>query len=230
MILEQNMSKISHTDDVYEAICEQILEGTLPPGEKIHMAELAAFFGVGLSPIREALSRLTATQLVIAKSQRGFIVAPLSIEDLHDIYATRTIIESITLKLSIERGDTEWEANLLASFHRLSRIEKEEAIDSSEKYRAWEKYHRQFNLALISACGLKHLLYIQTQLYRQTERYRRIWFLAGLQKNNVLLFSRKQKGIMEAALARDTKRALDLLESHFEHATNLISKYIASTA
>lgn len=214
----------SHTEDIYQAIYEKILDGSFPPGQKLHIAKLAALFGVGLSPIREALSRLTATQMVIARTQRGFIVAPLSLEDLNDIYTTRNWIEKIALKLSVEKGDTNWEAQLIAAFHRLSQVERQEHVNTSEKYKVWESCHRQFNLALIAACGLKHLLQIQEQLYQQTERYRRLWFHSGLQKNNVLLFSRKQKAIMEAALNRDVKTASDLLEKHFAAAQEVISK------
>src|SRR5262249_23055655 len=137
----------SYTEEVYQAIYEKILEGTLLPGEKLHIAKLAEMFGVGLSPIREALSRLTATGLVAAISQRGFKVSPLSREDLNDIYTTRMYIEKIALTLSIENGDENWEANLIAAFHRLSQMEKKINIDTVEKYKLWEKYHREFNSA-----------------------------------------------------------------------------------
>jgi DNA-binding GntR family transcriptional regulator len=214
----------SHTDEVYLAIYEKILDGTYGPGEKLHIAKLAGLFGVALSPIREALSRLIATGLVISESQRGFKVAPISKEDLQDIYTTRVLVEQAALERSIKLGDQNWEANLVAAFHRLSHIEKKIEVDSLKKYKEWEKLHREFNMALISACGLKHLLLIQEKLYQQTERYRRVWFFAGLEKGNILIFSRKQKGIMEAALARNGRKASELLEKHFEEAQKMILK------
>lgn len=216
----------SHIEKVYDAIYEKILDGSFPPGEKLHIAKLTQMFGVGLSPIREALSRLTATKLVIAISQRGFIVSPRSLADLEDVYTTRMQIEKIGLALSIENGDENWEANLLAAFHRLSSIEKKIEFHTEEDYKIWEKYHREFNSALIAACGLKHLLEIQEKLYMETERYRRIWFYAGLKNHKVLPFSFKQKSIMEAAIAHDIKKATRLLENHFERAKALIAPYL----
>ncbi len=216
----------SCADKVYETIYEKILDGSFAPGERLHIAKLAHMFDVALSPVREALSRLTATDLVIAQSQRGFKVAPISIEDLKDIYATRTLIEQIALTRSIEQGDDNWEAGLLATFHRLSQIEKKMELDTLKKYKEWEKLHRAFNEALISACGLQHLLLIQQKLYQQTERYRRIWFFAGLEKKNVLKFSIKQKSIMEAALARDVGKAVQLLAKHFEDAQKMILVFL----
>ncbi len=216
----------SMTDQVYQAIYEEIINGTLHPNQKLHIAQLAEKFDVGLSPIREALSRLIATNLVIAISQRGFKVASISREDLDDIYTTRTFIEKIALKLSIEKGDENWEGELISAFHCLSHTEsKMDQLDFTS-YQRWEKHHRAFNLKLIGACGLNHLLQIQEKLYHETERYRRIWVFAGMQENRVLKFSVKQKALMEAALARDTEKATHLLEEHFAHAKKLIAQYL----
>jgi hypothetical protein len=60
---------------------------------------------VGLSPLREALSRLVVSGLVWAEGQRGFRVAPASIEDIQDISDVRTNVECLAFRQSIERGD-----------------------------------------------------------------------------------------------------------------------------
>jgi len=216
----------SYVEDVYQALYEQILDGTLKPGEKLHIAKLAEMFGVGLSPVREALSRLIGTHFITALSQRGFIVTSLSLDDMQDIYATRTYIEKIALALSIENGNADWEANLLAAYHRLSQVEKKTAVDTIEAYKNWEKYHRDFNKALIAACGLKHLLLMQENIYQQTERYRRLWFLAGLKEDKILKFSIKQKAIMDAAIDHNIQKATHLLEEHFESAKKHISEFL----
>jgi hypothetical protein len=70
----------------------------------------------------EALSHLLAEGLVLLEQQRGYAVAPVSLDDLHDVTATRRYIDSLALRRSIERGDLEWEARIVASFHRLSKI------------------------------------------------------------------------------------------------------------
>jgi GntR family carbon starvation induced transcriptional regulator len=213
-----------NVEDLHQAIYEEILDGVIPAGKKVHIANLAKRYGVGLSRVREALSRLTATELVIAKTQRGFVVAPLSRKDMEDIYVTRSYIEELALSLSIEKGDAHWEAEAAAAYYRLAQIEKKTTLDSMQSYKMWEKYHREFNVALISACGLQHLLDIQELIYRLTERYRRVWFRTGLKKNKSLLFSSKQKAILDAALARDAKKATGLLRDHFKRARELISK------
>lgn len=214
------------TDTVYNQIYDDILTLRLKPGQRLHIAELAKHYGVGLSPVREALSRLTATDFVIATSQKGFRVAQTSQTDLEDLYATRVLIEENALKLAIEKGDETWEAGILAAYHRLSQYEKKSPLESMEDYQEWEKRHRAFNLALIEACGLSHLLQIQEKLYRQTERYRRLWVLAGLQKGKRLPYAIRQKQIMDAVLNRDSEKACLFLREHFKKAQIAISNLI----
>jgi GntR family carbon starvation induced transcriptional regulator len=166
-------------DKIYQCIHEDIISLRLQPSQRLHIAQLAAQYEVGPGPIREALSRLISTQLVITLSQRGFRVAPLSMDDLQDVYQTRSNIEAIALTLSIEKGDDRWEADIISSHHLLVKYETEHPLNHIDEYKEWEKRHRAFNLALINACGLTHLLQIQQQLYNLTERYRRQWLLAG---------------------------------------------------
>jgi len=215
------------TDSIYNHIQEDIISGALEPGQKLHIAQLAQKYDVGLSPIREALSRLLASELVVAMSQRGFIVAPVSSVDLHDVYQTRAYIETTALTLAIERGDDAWEASIVASFHSLSKFETQQIFTSPEHYQEWETRHRAFNLALISACGLNYLLNTQQRLYQLTERYRRKWVHAGIKHPKGLQHAKEQKIIMDAVLARNTKLATQLLFQHYEKAADLIESYFA---
>ncbi len=216
-------------DSIYEKIQEEIIAGHLQPGQRLHISQLAAHYQVGLSPVREALSRLLATELVIAISQKGFRVATVSLTDLNDIYKTRAHIEALALCLSIEQGDDEWEANILATYHLLAKFESEHTIKKLEDYKEWEIRHRSFNLALINACGLKHLLRIQDQLYNLTERYRRQWLLAGIKRIDGLPYAKEQKKIMETALARNAPLATKLIHKHFENATEVIASHFTKS-
>jgi GntR family transcriptional regulator, carbon starvation induced regulator len=74
--------------------------------------------------LREALSLLIADALVVSQGQRGFRVAPVSLEDIADITNTRVMLECEALRQSIELGDDAWEGSLLSAFHRLSKAEE----------------------------------------------------------------------------------------------------------
>lgn len=66
-----------------------------------------------LSPVREALSRLSGGRLVVHHEQRGFIVAPLSERDLDDIVRARCWINESGLRESIAHGNSDWEERVV---------------------------------------------------------------------------------------------------------------------
>ena len=100
----------TRTEQVYEVIRSELLNGGLRPGQKLKMVELTERFGVSQSVIREALTRLTEQGLLVATPQRGFRVRDLPIEDIAELTETRIQIEALALRLAVERGD------LLAEF------------------------------------------------------------------------------------------------------------------
>ena len=68
--------------EVYSSIRREILNGRLRPGEKLGPAVLSQQYGVSLSVVREALTRLAEQGLVVSQPQQGFQVTPISREDL----------------------------------------------------------------------------------------------------------------------------------------------------
>ncbi len=115
------MSTKTQSDRVWETLRSDIIASRVLPGSKLRINDIAETSEVSLGAVREALSRLSAEGLVIAELQKGYRVAPLSAEELLDITDARVEIERIALSRSIARGDLEWETNLVAAWHRLSR-------------------------------------------------------------------------------------------------------------
>ena len=105
-----------------------ILRGALAPGEKLKPQALASRYDIGLSPLREGLTRLSTEGLVVAEGQRGFRVADISLAELHDIMTLRRKLETEALAEAIRRGDSDWEAEIVAAYHRLSRTQDLELL------------------------------------------------------------------------------------------------------
>ena len=112
---------------VFRQIRTDIVTCRLMPNERLRVESLRERYGVGGSPIREALMRLEAEGLVILEQNKGFRVSPVSREHLLDLMKTRVEIEGLALRWSIEKGGVDWEANLLAAYHRLSHQKKTRA-------------------------------------------------------------------------------------------------------
>jgi DNA-binding GntR family transcriptional regulator len=187
----------------------------LKPGEKILIAPLGERLGVSLSAVCEALSRLTAEGLVEAQDQRGFRVAPVSLDDLQDLTRTGIQIEGLALRLSMERGDAEWEAGILAAFHQLLR-----AAERSEPADRLSELHATFHHALVAASGSRWLMRFRNLMFEQSERYR---WLSMVQRSPATRDSMgEHHALMDAAIERDTAKALRLLADHFNTTTRIL--------
>jgi DNA-binding GntR family transcriptional regulator len=206
---------------IYWQLRSDIVWGKFPPGSPLRSDDLRATYKVGVSPLREALTRLAAEQLVTAVGQRGFRVAPITPEDVTDVMETRLIIEREALTRSIKAGDLAWETNVVASFHSLSRIPIPHRPGSSAE--GWAKHHRNFHMALLAACGSKWQLGLAGLLFDQAERYRvvRAIKVSGspeLKRDPTA----EHKQILDAALARNAKAAVKALESHYRATTDQV--------
>lgn len=202
----------------FERLRMDIVSGQFQPGQKLPFEKLKRQYDIGVIPLREALSRLVDRRLVTAIGQRGFRVAQASASDITDIAMVRKEIEGLALTMSIELGDDGWESELVASRHRLALLEHrsyKEPVNKDE----WEKRHRQFHMALISACRSPWLLHISSLVNDQFDRYRRMVVTDSLFGRPTSLAHQK---IMDAALKRDAERARKLLCEHIEEARKLI--------
>ena len=195
----------------FESLRADIIASNLKPGEKLRIAQLRERYGIGTSPLREALSRLVSEGLVTAKGQRGFWVPPMSPEENEDIVQTRTVLETYALRSSIELGDGAWEAGVVGAYHNLKRIEQRFGDDPEGSFDEWWDRNRLYHEALSAACPLKWLARFHHVIFDLHNRYRR-------QSTNGRNISRAlfedHRMIMEAALDRDADRAVSCLETH----------------
>lgn len=196
-------------ESAYRSLRRDIIEGRLPPGEKLRIEHIKDNYGVGAGTMREALSLLISDALVNSQGQRGFRVAPVSLEDFGDITNIRVMLECEALRQSLALGDDAWEGDLIAAFHRLSKAE--EKLSESNNREEWEERNRVFHEVLIAACPshwIKHFLAI---LYHQTERYRR---LSLQQKAIPRDIHAEHEALFKAALARNADLACEILAQH----------------
>lgn len=199
----------SLTTTVTDRLRADILAGRLAPGEKLRLEHLAPHYGSGRTPLREACSRLAAEGLVHASEQRGFRVAPISLDDLVDLTTTRQRLESLALRDAILHGDLRWESRVE---HALAHLEETPRLRGDTIAPAWEAGHRELHEALLSACRSPWLIRFHALLYDQSERYRRLSEGApGCPTRDV---DGEHTELVRASLARDAERAAALLVEH----------------
>ena len=191
----------------------EIISGSLPPGSRLRIGMLREVYGIGASPLREALFRLVSDGFVIAQERRGFVVAPMSLAEFRDLTNMRKLLEKEALRSSLANGDDAWEANILASFHRLSKAHKHLAAKEEGAIEEWEVLNEAFHDALVGACNSPYLLKFRSSVYAYTQRYRRICLSITSVSRDALA---EHQNLCELALARDIKKVLILIDSHLE--------------
>ncbi len=95
--------KVSLRQKMYEQIKHEIIVGAIPPAEQLSESDLSVRYQVSSTPVREALTYLLRDKLVEYVPNRGFMVSPVSIKDVQEIYEARVFFEGILLKLAIQR-------------------------------------------------------------------------------------------------------------------------------
>ena len=208
---------------VYEKIRADILDGTLAAASKLKLRTLAERYGVGLSPIREALSRLSTEGWVKQSDRRGFAVVPLSVNELWDLHHARCMLNESGLRASIVHGGEEWEERVLLCCIRISRAKRPDDMTQGHNADIWNRHHRDFHTSLISACQSERLIRYCEQLFDEIERYRRTGVAQGSLRKNV---ADEHREIAEAAVARDADLAVSLLMDHFTQTVKQVEKVI----
>lgn len=209
----------TRTAVVYEQLRNGIVSGRLLPGEKLRVEALREKYGVGGSPLREALSRLAAEGLVLQQEQKGFRVAPVSPAELTELTRTRCWINEIALRESIVNGDAAWEEGVLVAFHRLFRVPARMADEPGIVNPDWSRLHQAFHTALISACGSHWIIDFSSMLSDRADRYRNLVAASSTVQRDTL---GEHRELMEAVIDRKTDQAIALLNAHISRTTDLL--------
>ncbi|HHW84326.1 MAG TPA: GntR family transcriptional regulator [Actinomycetales bacterium] len=218
----------SIAQDVYRLIRSSIFSGELEPGARIQPAQLGAQYGASTTVVREALQLLVGERLVRADAGKGFFVPEVGQQEAEDVTQVRCVIDGLALRMSIERGDLDWESEVIAAHHRLVRTPRESAGADNHQSEEWAEVHRAFHRQLVSACGSPTMLEISDQLQATTELIRvSVGPMVRSAKRNV---AREHELIVEAVLARDPDLAVQRLTEHYEATARLLAGQAADSA
>lgn len=221
----------SQGERAYATLRGEILRGALVAGERLRAADLRERYRLSLTPIREALTRLSSEGLVAGETHRGARVAEASLDEFADLMATRREIERSCLARAIEHGDAAWEAEIVAALHLLSRTKLPVSPTDAAAMTLWEARHRRFHDALVAACGSPWLLRLRNTLVDHSERYRKIRMLRPQSvRPKARNVAAEHAAMAKAALERDRARALALMDAHLVATERAVARHLAPPA
>ena len=222
-IMQEIATNTTVSEQAFQTLRLDVLSGRHAPESKLKVDALQQHYGFSSSPLREALNRLVQEGLVKADERRGFRVAAMTPDDLADITKMRLLLDVTALHESIQHGDDAWESNIVASFHRLEKIESRLPQGPVVLDAEWSQRHRDFHMSLIAACPSERQLAWSMSLFDQAERYRH--FAA---RNRTVLKKKdaEHRALMKAVVRRDAATAAQMLSEHIASTqTNVLAAF-----
>lgn len=207
---------VSSVELVYQRTRRAILTGDYPPETPLRLQELADLSGVSMIPVREALRLLEAEGFVDVIPNRGARVAPLSVEDLHDVYRTRQVLEVEALRQACPRITP---AQIAKARRLNARLVRQFARQDYADY----DDHRAFHFLLYEPSNSRWLLRLIGIIWDHTERYRR----QGAHLVTGEEAGQEHERIVAAVEAGDVDGACQALADHLERSAAVIAKAVA---
>ncbi|MFF4570993.1 GntR family transcriptional regulator [Streptomyces sp. NPDC001410] len=198
------------SEQVYAHLRDAIMRGDYAPGDALKPQDLAKEQCVSLAVVREALVRVVGEGLADRLPNRGFAVPAFSDRRWQEIAEARRTIEPVVLRMSIERGDVDWEARVRAAHHRLARTPAYGPEEGEYYSGAWSEAHRVFHRTLLEGCGNPVLLETFDRMWTASELARRWSAHRHPDRDHI----GEHRRLEEAALARDAHTAAEVLTQH----------------
>lgn len=196
-----------------------IITGELRPGEQVLQDALAERFGVSRVPLREALKILEGEGQVIYRPHRGYFVAELNIDDLHEVYRIRDLLESEAVRIAVPQI-TDEEVGVMAVA-----LEKVEHASSAGDLATMTEANRRFHFALIEAARMPRLSRLVRVLWDATDVYRSLYYSDVDHRDAV---HAEHRAVLDAVRSGETELAVTLLRSHRERAVAALVRVLPS--
>jgi DNA-binding GntR family transcriptional regulator len=182
-----------------------ILDGGVPPGTPIPLAEVAELFGVSRIPVREALKTLVAEGLISHRRNGGYTVALLTAQELREMYIVRETLESASLTAAVHNATDTDRATAVIAHQRL-----EQAIRDGDGV-AYHRGSRHFHAALTGPSRMHRLLHMLEAAWNVTEPVQSMVHVSPADR---AVLHADHRAMLEAFLAGDVAALLAVSEQH----------------
>ncbi len=197
-------------EKVFSELATAIVRGELAPGERLSEQALVTRYGGSRAPIREAIQKLEARNLVVRVPHAGARVVSLSLEELRDIYEVRLELESMACRLAAERMSD-------ADISALEKLLEEHArsIEADQGLSYYQKSgNLDFHYRIIEGSKNSRLHQMLCgDLYHIIRMYR---YRTSTSSERPLQALKEHQRIVEAIKSRDPQLAELLMRRHIQ--------------
>lgn len=154
----------SISNQTYQRLRQEILTCILTPGQVISEREIARRYEISKTPVREALAQTCYEGLTQRLSGRGYMVTPITIKDIQDLFDLRLILEVTAAERAAQNPNPEH----IAKLRKLSVVSYD--FDDPESQAQFLKNNRDFHLTLAEAASNRRLVDTLGDLLNQMNR------------------------------------------------------------
>ena len=192
-------------EQVTDRIRDMIIEGTLPPGERINEADLVDRLGVSRTPLREALRTLAAENLIETRPSRGSVVRKLTPDDVLAMLVVLAELEGLAGRLVCANASDETIAEILGLHDQMM------AHYAARDRLAYYKVNQAIHSAISAASGNSVLAETQGSIQA---RLKRIRFIGNRSPGNWAKAVAEHEDMASALRARDGDALAEVLKAH----------------
>ena len=187
----------------YTALRKDILTCELDPGSTIAQSQLVKRYDFGLTPVREALKRLEQEGYVQSIPRFGYLITPITLKDVEDLYDLRLILEQSAVRMAIQR----------ASDEQLAQIQQKATFTYKFKnrlsYLQFLEHNISFHVSIALASGNRKLAEMLANVLNEMTRI----FNLGLDLRDSAEEMRNEHILLAAALVqRDIQSAEQIVQ------------------
>src|SRR4030067_773123 len=201
---------------IYNFLREQLLSGEIQPHQHLIEAKIAQEIGTSRTPVREALHSLELEGLIESIPRVGYVVKPISEQEVEEICEMRMAIEGVAARWAIEKAYKK----LVEELEKNISIAEEKV--SKGNVRAFVDMDARFHEIISKFSGSKRLLELAQTLRRHMLRYR-IQSIYSI--DNVLRAIDGHKGILRAIEKRNLEEVNQAIRHHMEQSKSDILRY-----
>jgi DNA-binding GntR family transcriptional regulator len=209
------------TERAYRALEEEIVTLKLPPGAVVSESLLSERLGIGRTPIREALQRLSRERLVQILPRRGIVVSDVNVATQLRLLEARREVERLIVRLAARRADARQRARFAAIAESMQRAG--EGRDET----AFLRLDREFNLLCLAAARNE---FAEATMSLMHGLSRRFWFIHYREYGELPVSARLHADVSRAIANTDTAGATLASDRLMDHLENFTRATVQATA
>lgn len=216
--------KSSYTEIAYEEIKKLILDGEIRPGELIREADIAEYLHMSRTPVREAVRRLEAEEILFVRPGMGSFLKSLSAKDMKDVYEVRETLELIACRTALQKITDSEIAALKHAFVALSEQQfRNEFQNKENRLQKFNELDGAVHDLILERSDNDYIKILARHISFKAARYRVLSFQLSVALEESI---RRHLELLNCLESRDEGRCTECIKEHIRWSSGQLTEYL----